>query len=305
MDRITSMTTFVKVVDTGGFSSAARALDLSPSVVTNHIQALEERLGVRLLNRSTRKVSLTEVGQAYYDRCVRIIADLDDADQVAEALQSKPRGTLRLNTAMAIPPIIAPVITEFVALYPEASVSVVATGRVVDLVEEGFDLAIRVTPVPTSSLIVRHLASYRFVVYGAPDYFASRGKPERPADLAHHNCLNFSDAQWGAEWHFATSDDDQAVPITGNLQANNAESLRLAAVLGQGLIYMPTFLVCDELKTGRLVPVLSEFSTVERSIDAIYPHRQHLSAKVRSFIDLLAKHFHGASWTGPDGRPCA
>src|ERR1700722_7787533 len=189
MDRITSMATFVKVVDAGGFSAAARALNLSPSVVTNHIQALEERLGVRLLNRSTRKVSLTEVGQAYYDRCVRIIADLDDADQVAEALQSKPRGTLRLNTAMAIPPIIAPVITAFVALYPEASVSVGATGRMVDLVEEGFDLAIRVTPVPTSSLIVRHLASYRFVVYCAPDYFASRGKPERPADLAHHNCL--------------------------------------------------------------------------------------------------------------------
>src|SRR5580704_6252419 len=175
MDRITSMTTFVKVVDAGGFSAAARALSISPSVVTNHIQSLEERLGVRLLNRSTRKVNLTEVGHAFYDRCVRIIAELDDAEQVAEALQSKPRGNLRLNTAVAIPPIIAPVIAEYVALYPEASVSVVATGRMVDLVEEGFDLAIRVTPIPTSSLIVRHLASYRFAVYGAPDYFASRG----------------------------------------------------------------------------------------------------------------------------------
>jgi DNA-binding transcriptional LysR family regulator len=305
MDRITSMTTFVKVVDTGGFSSAARALSLSPSVVTNHIQALEERLGVRLLNRSTRKVSLTEVGHAYYDRCIRIIAELDDADQVAEALQSKPRGTLRLNTAVALPQIIAPVIAEFVALYPEASVSIVATGRMVDLVDEGFDLAIRITPTPTSSLIVRRLAGYRFAVYGAPDYFARRGKPERPADLVHHNCMIYSDSPWGAEWHFATSDNDQAVPITGNMQANNAESLLLAAVLGQGLIYTPTFLVCNELKSGRLVPVLSEFSTVERSIDAIYPHRQHLSAKVRSFIDLLAKHFHGASWSGPDGRPCA
>jgi DNA-binding transcriptional LysR family regulator len=302
MDRITSMTSFVKVVDTGGFSSAARALNLSPSVVTNHIQSLEERLGVRLLNRSTRKVSLTEVGHAYYDRCVRIIAELDDADQVAEALQSKPRGNLRLNTAVAIPAIIAPVIAEFVALYPEASVSVVATGRMVDLVEEGFDLAIRVTPVQTSSLIVRRLASFRFVVYGAPDYFASRGKPERPADLARHNCMSFPDGPWGTDWQF---DIDQVVPIAGNLQANNVDSLRLAAVLGQGLIYIPTFLVCDELKSGRLVPVLSEFSTVERSIDAIYPHRQHLSAKVRSFIDLLAKHFHGASWAGPDGRPCA
>jgi DNA-binding transcriptional LysR family regulator len=296
MDRITSMTTFVKVVDAGGFSAAARALNLSPSMVTNHIQSLEERLGVRLLNRSTRKVNLTEVGHAFYDRCVRIIAELDDAEQVAEALQSRPRGTLRLNTAVAIPTVIAPVIAEFVALYPEASVSIVATGRMVDLVEEGFDLAIRITPIPSSSLIIRRLASYRFVVCGAPDYFTSRGMPERPADLVHHNCLNYSDAPWGAEWHFASSDNDQAVPITGNLQANNVESLRRAAVLGQGLIYVPTFLISDELKSGRLVPTLTEFPTVERSIDAIYPHRQHLSAKVRSFIDMVAKHFHDAKW---------
>jgi DNA-binding transcriptional LysR family regulator len=290
------MTTFVKVVDAGGFSAAARALNLSPSMVTNHIQSLEERLGVRLLNRSTRKVNLTEVGHAFYDRCVRIIAELDDAEQVAEALQSRPRGTLRLNTAVAIPTVIAPVIAEFVALYPEASVSIVATGRMVDLVEEGFDLAIRITPIPSSSLIIRHLASYSFVVCGAPDYFASRGMPERPADLTHHNCMNYSDAPWGAEWHFASSDNDEAVPITGNLQANNVESLRRAAVLGQGLIYVPTFLISDELKSGRLVPTLTEFPTIERSIDAIYPHRQHLSAKVRSFIDLVAKHFHDAKW---------
>jgi DNA-binding transcriptional LysR family regulator len=296
MDRITSMTTFVKVVDAGGFSAAARALNLSPSMVTNHIQSLEERLGVRLLNRSTRKVNLTEVGHAFYDRCVRIIAELDDAEQVAEALQSRPRGTLRLNTAVAIPTVIAPVIAEFVALYPEASVSIVATGRMVDLVEEGFDLAIRITPIPSSSLIIRRLASYSFVVCGAPDYFASRGMPERPADLIHHNCMNYSDAPWGAEWHFASSDNDEAVPITGNLQANNTESLRRAAVLGQGLIYVPTFLISDELKSGRLVPTLTEFPTIERSIDAIYPHRQHLSAKVRSFIDLVAKHFHDAKW---------
>jgi DNA-binding transcriptional LysR family regulator len=295
------MTTFVKVVDAGGFSAAARALNLSPSMVTNHIQSLEERLGVRLLNRSTRKVNLTEVGHAFYDRCVRIIAELDDAEQVAEALQSRPRGTLRLNTAVAIPTVIAPVIAEFVALYPEASVSIVATGRMVDLVEEGFDLAIRITPIPSSSLIIRRLASYRFVVCGAPDYFASRGMPERPADLVHHNCLNYSDAPWGAEWHFASSDNDEAVPITGNLQANNVESLRRAAVLGQGLIYVPTFLISDELKSGRLVPTLTEFPTVERSIDAIYPHRQHLSAKVRSFIDLVAKHFHDAKWDNPSG----
>jgi DNA-binding transcriptional LysR family regulator len=295
------MTTFVKVVDAGGFSAAARALNMSPSMVTNHIQSLEERLGVRLLNRSTRKVNLTEVGHAFYDRCVRIIAELDDAEQVAEALQSRPRGTLRLNTSVAIPPVIAPVIAEFVALHPEAAVSVTATGRMVDLVEEGFDLAIRINPIPNSSLIIRRLASYSFVVCGAPDYFTSRGRPERPADLVHHNCMNYSDAPWGAEWHFASSDNDQAVPIAGNLQANNADSLRLAAVLGQGLVYVPTFVVSDELKSGRLVPILTEFPTIERSIDAIYPHRQHLSAKVRSFIDLVVKRLHDTKWIIKDG----
>jgi DNA-binding transcriptional LysR family regulator len=303
MDRITSMTTFVKVVDAGGFSAAARALNMSPSMVTNHIQSLEERLGVRLLNRSTRKVNLTEVGHAFYDRCVRIIAELDDAEQVAEALQSRPQGTLRLNTAVAIPPVIAPVIAEFVALYPEAAVSITATGRMVDLVEEGFDLAIRIAPIPNSSLIIRRLASYSFVVCGAPDYFTTRGRPQRPADLVHHNCMNYSDAPWGAEWHFASPDGHQAVPTTGNLQANNADSLRLAGLLGQGLIYVPTFLVSDELKSGRLVPILTEFPTVERSIDAIYPHRQHLSAKVRSFIDLAAKHFHDTKWDNHQNQP--
>jgi DNA-binding transcriptional LysR family regulator len=301
MDRITSMTTFVKVVDVGGFSAAARALNLSSSMVTNHIQSLEARLGVRLLNRSTRKVNLTEVGHAFYDRCVRIIAELDDAEQVAEALHSTPRGTLRLNTSVAIPSVIAPAIAKFVALYPEASVSIAATGRMVDLVEEGFDLAIRNTPIPDSSLIIRRLASYGFVVCGAPDYFASRGRPGQPTDLVHHNCMNYSDAPWGPEWHFASAENDQAVPITGNLQANNADSLRLAAVLGQGLIYVPTFVVSDELKSGRLVPILTEFPTIERSIDAIYPHRQHLSAKVRSFIDLVAKHFHDTKWDNPSG----
>jgi DNA-binding transcriptional LysR family regulator len=301
MDRITNMATFVKVVDTGGFASAARALNLSPSVVTNHIQALEERLGVRLLNRSTRKTGLTDIGHDYYERCVRILAELEDADQVAEATRSKPRGTLRLNMAAAIPQIIAPAIAEFMGLYPEVSVNIVVTARTVDLVEEGFDLAIRVAPMPGSSLIIRRLASFRFVVYGAPDYFARRGKPERPADLARHNCMSFPYGPWGAEWAFEGADEDGAVPITGSLQANNVDSLIRAALLGQGLVYLPNFCVADELRSGRLVPVLTDFSNVERTIDAYYPHRQHLPAKVRSFIDLVAKHFHEASWADPRG----
>src|SRR5215813_2928886 len=292
MDRMTSMATFVKVAESGGFSAAARALSMSPSMVTAHVQSLEERLGVRLLNRSTRRVSLTEVGHAYYERCLQILAEADDADQIAQALQSTPRGTLRLNTSIAIPPLLAPVVAEFVALYPEVSVSLTMTDRMIDLVEDGFDLAVRNMSVPDSSLVVRRVATYRFVVCGAPGYLAARGIPRQPADLAHHNCLVYSHSAWGNDWRFAGPDGEQSVAVEGNLQANSDNALRLAAVHGQGLALAPSFLLIDEIKSGRLVPVLTEFLQTEHAISAIYPHRHHLSAKVRSFIDLLVKHFH-------------
>jgi DNA-binding transcriptional LysR family regulator len=247
MDRMTSMATFVKVVESGGFSAAARTLGMSPSMVTAHVQSLEERLGVRLLNRSTRRVSLTEVGHAYYERCSQVLADVEDADQIAQALQSTPRGTLRLNTSIAIPPLLAPVITEFVALYPEVSINLTMTDRMIDLVEEGFDLAVRNMPVPDSSLVVRRVATYRFVVAGAPSYLAARGTPKQPADLAHHNCLVYSHSGWGNEWRFAAANGEQSVTVRGNLQANSDNALRLAAVHGQGLALAPSFLLIDEI----------------------------------------------------------
>jgi len=300
MDRMTSMATFVKVAESGGFSAAARALGISPSMATTHVQALEERLGVRLLNRSTRKVSLTEVGQAYYERCLQILAEADDADQIAQALQSTPRGTLRLNTSVAIPPFLAPVITEYTALYPDITIALTMTDRMIDLVEDGFDLAVRNMSIPDSSLVTRRVATYRFVVCGSSDYFARHGVPQRPADLARHNCLIYSRSQWGNDWRFAGPDGEELVPVTGNLHANSDNALRLAAVHGQGLAMAPSFLVKDEIKSGRLVPVLVEYLQTEYSINAIYPHRHHLSAKVRSFIDLLARHFHDdPAWADP------
>jgi DNA-binding transcriptional LysR family regulator len=300
MDRMTSMATFVKVVESGGFSAAARTLSMSPSMVTAHVHSLEERLGVRLLNRSTRRVSLTEVGHAYYERCLQVLADVEDADQIAQALQSTPRGTLRLNTSIAIPPLLAPVIAEFVALHPEVSINLTMTDRMIDLVEEGFDLAVRNMSVPDSSLVVRCVATYHFVVAGAPSYLAARGTPKQPADLAHHNCLVYSHSAWGNEWRFAAPNGEQSVPVRGNLQANSDNALRLAAVHGQGLALAPSFLLIDEIKAGRLIPVLTEFLQTENSINVIYPHRHHLSAKVRSFIDLLARHFHtDPAWADP------
>jgi DNA-binding transcriptional LysR family regulator len=299
MDRVTNIMTFVKVVDTGGFAAAARALNVSPSVVTNHVQSLEAHLGARLLNRTTRQVNLTEIGQAYYERCVRILAEIEEADHVAESLQSKPRGTLRLNTSPGMPPAIAPVIARLVSLYPDLSVDTVATGRMVDLVEEGFDLAIRGHAIPDSSLIIRRLATYRMMICGAPEYLAKRGTPKRPADLANHNCLHFSDTAWdGRKWLFARGGVVHSLSISGNLSVNNIDALRRAALLGQGLIFLPTFDVAEDIEAGRLVQLLAEFSGPEQPINAIYPHREFMPSKVRSFIDAAIQEFQNATWNG-------
>jgi DNA-binding transcriptional LysR family regulator len=303
MDRLSAMTSFVKVVENGGFSAAARRLDISTSIVTTHIQALEDLLGVRLLNRSTRKVSLTDVGQAYYERCVQILSDIEEANQIAEATQIKPRGILRLNVASAVPPVIAPSIAEFVALYPDTSVRVTMTSRMPDLIEEGFDLSIRVAPASDLNLIVRHLGTYRWMVCGAPSYFASHGRPQHPAELAQHNCLIYYDSPWGRAWEFAGPDGKQVVSLSGNLEANDGEALRQAGILGQGLVCVPSFMVADQLKSGQLLPILQKFLPAESHIDAFYPHRRHLSAKVRSFIDLVTKNFRAANWTDADELP--
>jgi DNA-binding transcriptional LysR family regulator len=291
------------VVENGGFSAAARRLDISTSIVTTHIQSLEDLLGVRLLNRSTRKVSLTDVGQAYYERCVQILSDIEEANQIAEATQIKPRGILRLNVASAVPPVIAPSIAEFVALYPDTSVRVTMTSRMPDLIEEGFDLSIRVAPASDLNLIVRHLGTYRWMVCGAPSYFASHGRPQHPAELAQHNCLIYYDSPWGRAWEFAGPDGKQVVSLSGNLEANDGEALRQAGILGQGLVCVPSFMVADQLKSGQLLPILQKFLPAESHIDAFYPHRRHLSAKVRSFIDLVTKNFRAANWTDADELP--
>jgi DNA-binding transcriptional LysR family regulator len=270
--------------------------------VTTHVKSLEDRLGVRLLNRSTRNVNLTEVGQAYYESCVQILSEIEDADEAAQALQLRPRGTLRLNVAPPVPALIAPSIAEFMALYSDVSVRLTVTSRMVDLVEEGFDLAIRILPVPDSNLIVRHLAAYRFVVCASPTYLAKRGQPRHPADLAEHSCLIFYDSPWARAWHFTGPDGDLPVRISGSLEVNSGDALRLAALLGQGLIYAPIFLVADDLKARQLIPVLKDFLPAELSIDALYPHRRHLSAKVRSFIDLVVKNFHDTTWDAAGER---
>src|SRR6266478_4647315 len=192
MDRLTSLTAFVRVVDSGGFSAAGRRLNMSTTMVSNHIQALEERLGARLLNRTTRKVSLTEIGKAYYDRCTQILADIEQADDIAGAMQSTPRGTLRIYTATHIVPFVAPVVAEFLSSYPDVKVDLSMGERAIDLIDEGIDVAVRLTPPPDSSLIVRTLATWRHVLCCSPGYLEQHGRPEQLSDLAERNCLRHS-----------------------------------------------------------------------------------------------------------------
>jgi DNA-binding transcriptional LysR family regulator len=297
MDRLTTMMTFVKVVETGGFAAASRKLQVSPATVTIQIQALEVRLGARLLNRSTRKLSLTDIGKAYYERCLHILAETDDADSIVQTLNSAPHGTLRLNVSVSIPVLLAPVIAEFTSFYCNVKVHVTMTDRIISLVEEGIDLAISTLPIPDSSLVMRRVGSFRLLACGAPSYFASRGIPLEPHDLMNHNCLKYSFAPWGSDWGFDSPEGERAVHVTGNMEANSANALKCAAVLGQGLILLPDFVVSDEVKSGRLVPVLTEFCS-ERPINAIYPNRHHLSANVRGFLDLVAKRLRGAEEGG-------
>ena len=294
MDRLTSLTVFVQVVDSGGFSAAARRLDMSTTMVSHHVQALEDRLGARLLNRTTRKVHLTEVGKAYYDRCTQILSDIEQADDIAGALQSTPRGTLRIYTATHIVPFIAPGVAEFLNTYPDVKIDLTMGERNIDMIDEGFDIAIRLTPPPDSSLVVRRLASWRHVLCCSPAYLEKHGPLRQLSELAGHNCLRHVLYPFGDDWHFA---DREGVPasvrVAGNLVTNSGETLRRAAMHGVGISLAAGFLVAGDLEAGRLVRLLPDYRAVELAMNAVYPHRHHLSVKVRSFIDLLVRHSAG------------
>ena len=292
MDRVTSLSVFAKVVESSSFAAAARHFGLSPAMVSKHILSLEERLGARLLNRTTRQVSPTEIGREFYERATRILADLDEAEQAASALQATPKGLLRLNGPLSFGiRHLAPAIIDYLAACPEAAIDVTLSDRVVDLVDEGFDLAIRIARLADSSLIARRITPCRIVACAAPAYLKKHGAPRRPADLTAHNCLGYSYAALRNEWRFTGPDGAESVRIAGRLNANNGDVLRLAALRGEGIVIQPTFHIGDDLASGELVSILPGFVPDELVIQAVYPHSRHLSVKVRSFIDFLVARF--------------
>ena len=289
MDRITSMQAFVQVVDTGSFAGAARRLSVSPAVVTGAVQSLEKRLGVQLLNRTTRKVNLTEVGRGFYERCSRILAEIDEAETLASALQASPRGRLRLNTSVALARLVTPLIGDYVALYPEVLFELIMSDHMVDLVEEGFDLALRTGALPDSSLRLRRLGVGRMVLCAAPRYLARRDAPEHPSDLGHHNCLVYVNSESASRWRFSGPDGEHEIAVSGNLRSNSIEGLRSAVLAGMGASLLPAIIIADDLKSGALVQLLPRYTTNEVVVQAVYPPGRHVSAKVRTFLDFLAE----------------
>jgi DNA-binding transcriptional LysR family regulator len=293
MDRFESMRIFAKVVEASSFTIASAGLGISTSMVSQHVKQLEERLGARLLNRTTRRMSLTEVGRGYYDRCKRLLSDLEEAESAVGQMQVAPRGELRVNATPVFGVLhLAPAVADFTTRFPSISVEVMLSDRIVDLVDEGFDVAVRVEPLPDSSLVTRQIASCRMVICGAPAYFKKHGVPRTLADLANHNCLTFTGTSFMGAWHLVSSKAEALdVPPKGNLKSNNAAVLLWAAREGQGLVAMPNYMVGDALKSGGLRTVLDDYAAPSLTIRAVYPHSRHLSAKVRTFVDFLAARF--------------
>ena len=290
MDSLTDIVVFVRVVDDGSFTRAAERLKLSRSVVSKYVTRLEGRLGARLLNRTTRRLSLTEAGRIFYERSRRGLQDIEEAEAEVSRLQEKPRGVLRINSPMSFGILhIAPALPEFLAQHPEVSVEMNLDDRVVDVIEEGFDVSIRIAEMPDSSLIARRLAPCRHVIVAAPAYLEKHGTPRTPEDLRDHNIISFSYQTSAYDWHFISPDNKQiSVPVSGSMQANNSLALREALLRGVGITRTPTFVVGKDVQDGRLLPILGNYRTLEVSIYLVYPQRRHLSPKVRAFVDFMA-----------------
>jgi DNA-binding transcriptional LysR family regulator len=292
MDRLASITAFVRVAENGGFSAAARNLSVSTTTISDQVQALENALGVRLFNRTTRRVALTEVGREYYDRCSQILHELQEADEVASALQVTPRGRLRVYCHQGLSRFIALVVTRFLSDYPEVSLDLLTGDAMIDLVQEGFDLAIMPASPPDSTLIKRTLAKWHHVLCCAPAYLETHPTPHRPADLADHNCLIYAYSMFGPEFPFIDPGGNPvAARVAGNLTTSSIAVMRAAALAGRGLWMCPPYIVSDLLASGTLVPLLTEYGRPEMEIVALYPHRRQLSAKVRLFLDRLVEQF--------------
>lgn len=291
MEPLNDVACFVAVVDRGSFTAAAEHLGLSRSAASKLVSQLEARLGARLMHRTTRRLSLTEVGQAFYSNARRGLQEIAEAEAAVSALQATPRGTLRLNVPMSFGILhLAPAIAAFLARYPEINVDMRLDDRKLDLVEEGFDVAIRIGDLPDSSLVARRLCTSPHVLCATPDYLRRHGEPRTPDEVRRHNALVFSYSDAPSQWQFTARDGGTiTVPVTGSVRMNNSLALREVLLAHAGLALTPRFVVAADLRAGRLAAVLTDYRLREPPVYALYPERRHLSPKVRAFVEFAAE----------------
>lgn len=293
MDRLTEMEAFATVVDQGGFTDAARKMGISKSAVSKHVSSLEARLGARLLNRTTRRVSPTEIGLAYYDSACRVLNDAGEADALVTSMQSAPSGLLRITVATDFGVNhLSPVLGEFLQEYPDITVNMDLSNRYVELISEGFDLAVRIGELEDSTLRARKLTETAKRMVGSPEYFKKYGRPEKIDDLNEHKLLHYSNQSNGSVWKLtAPSGEKRQVRTAGSLSVNDGQSLLNAAISGLGIAYLPSFLYADAMERGQIQEAIPDLPNEMLGIYAVYPPGRFTQPKVRAFIDFLAKSF--------------
>jgi DNA-binding transcriptional LysR family regulator len=298
MDRFQAITAFAKVVEAGSFVRAAERLGVSVSAVSRQVSELEAHLDTRLLNRTTRRLSLTESGRVFYERCIQLLADLDEAEQSAGAGTIRPRGTLRLTCGTTFGARhLAPAIAEFIVRYPEMRFDVELSDRATDLVDEGFDAAVRIGAIGSQNLVGRKIGETQLVCCASPAYLAKHGEPKTPEDLAAHACLTYEYSSLKNVWPFRDREGrDRSVKVAGPVHANYGRFLTALAAEGVAIALEPDFLVGPEVRAGRLVPILRWFEVPPGNIYVVYPSRRNLSAKVRAFADFLSARFALPDW---------
>ncbi len=304
MDRLQSMEVFVKVAQAGSFSAAASQLGMSKSTVSKHIVALEERLGVLLINRTTRRLSLTEVGEAYCDCCLKIVQEIEEAELSTIGLNAEPRGTLKISAPMSFGILyLSPLIPQFVNLWPKIDFDLNLNDRRVDILDEGYDLAIRIGPLEDSSLIARKLSESQMMAVASPGYLKRHGTPQHPEELVDHVCLTYAYGRMRDSWRFKGPDGPVQVRVESGFHVNNGDAMEVVARGGVGIALLPAFIVHQSIKSGELVRILQDFDLGCDPVSAVYPHNRHVSAKVRTFVEFLVEQFRrDVPWQTPDAK---
>jgi DNA-binding transcriptional LysR family regulator len=297
MDRFQEMKVFAAVVEAGSFTGATHALDMSKAAVSRYVGELEERLGLRLLHRTTRKLSPTTEGEIFYARCRELLDNLDEAEAEVTSRSGEATGLLKVNVPVTFGLMhLAPLWPAFLARHPKLAIDITLSDRVADLVEEGFDIAVRIGQLSASSLISRKLASTRMVLCASPEYLRRRGAPGRPEELLHHDVISYSLFSTGENWSFAGPDGDVSVKVSPRVRTNSGDTCRAAALQHQGIILQPTFIVGADLAQGTLQEIMPGYRSVELGIHAVYPSRKFVSPKVRLLIDFLVEAFAAPAW---------